>query len=69
MEGMCKTIHMHNIGYNIRQKKGNMKKRKTKNYMLIQKSNDFWGLKINYKWWQMQGWKKCYMILDMPMKL
>jgi hypothetical protein len=37
MEGMCKTIHMHNIGYNIRQKKGNMKKRKTKNYMLIQK--------------------------------
>jgi hypothetical protein len=28
---------MHNIGYNIKQKKGNMKKRKTKNYMLIQK--------------------------------
>ncbi len=37
MEVMCKTIHMHNIGYNIKQKKGNMKKRKTKNYMLIQK--------------------------------
>ncbi len=37
MEGTCITIHMHNISYNIRQKKGNMKKRKTKNYMLIQK--------------------------------
>ncbi len=37
MEGMCKPIYVHNISYNIRQKKGNMKKRKTKNYMLIQK--------------------------------
>jgi hypothetical protein len=40
MEGMCKTIHMHNIGYNIRQKKGNMEKRKTKDLYVDTKENN-----------------------------
>ncbi len=33
---------MHNIGYNIKQKKGNMKKRKTKElYVDTKQNNDF----------------------------